>query len=116
MVFLTCAALTWKHKGPRLLLVTFILGMLCVTIVGEFYITPKMTALKLQAAGEFVSGSEPQQRFLMWHRIASSLFVVNSLLGLLAVVYSGREPEKVNRKPMVASTQHPDPCDIFRGD
>lgn len=88
-VFLTCVALAWKHTGPRLLLVTFILGMLCVTIVGEFYITPKMTALKLQAAGEFVSGSDLQQRFLMWHRLASGLFVVNSLLGLLAIVYSG---------------------------
>lgn len=90
VIYLLCVAVAWARTGPRLFVPLLVIAMLGLTLAGEFYVTPKMAALKASVPGDFVPGSDPQVRFAMWHRIASGLFVCNSLLALLAVIFSNR--------------------------
>ena len=59
--------------------------MLAVIAVGEFGLAPHMQALKSAAGVGFAPDSVEYGKFALLHRISSSLFVVNSLLGLLLV-------------------------------
>ncbi|QID18155.1 DUF4149 domain-containing protein [Nitrogeniibacter mangrovi] len=59
--------------------------MLIITAVGQFGIQPIMAGLKAQVApGAQMSGAV-RADFGMWHGISSSLFLVCSLLGVVAL-------------------------------
>ncbi|MFO8024105.1 DUF4149 domain-containing protein [Thiohalophilus sp.] len=95
-VGLVCAALllliqTRKPtpKGWREWRRGLLLAMLLVIVIGEFVLQPMMAELK--AAG-LEEGSAAQQRFGMLHGISSSLFLFNSLAGLVLVIF-GLEPD-----------------------
>jgi len=64
-----------------------LVAMLGITAIGEYFILPKMTVLKLAAGGEFLPGSPLHQQFATLHGVSSALFVVNSVFGLLLVVW-----------------------------
>lgn len=64
--------------------------MLALIAVGQFGLQPQMAALKLQGIAE---GSAAATQFGRLHGIASSLFLVTSLLGL-ALVIAGSSSDK----------------------
>ncbi len=61
-----------------------LLFMLIVIIAGEFIIQPQMAQLKVQGLKE---GSEAAVQFGRLHGIASVLYMLNSLTGLILVVF-----------------------------
>ena len=61
-----------------------LLGMLLVIVLGEFVLQPMMVELK--QAG-LIEGSAAQQRFGMLHGMSSTLFLFNSLAGLVLVIF-----------------------------
>jgi hypothetical protein len=60
--------------------------MLVVTAVGEFGIAPLMQQIKYQANGILMPGSDLHHQFGVLHAVSSTLFLVNSLLGLWLVI------------------------------
>ena len=62
-----------------------VLLMLLLTLAGHFGIQPIMQSLKDQAMPYAVMQSVFADRFARWHGIASILYLVQSMLGLLLV-------------------------------
>ena len=65
-------------------------AMLVLVIAGEFGIQPVMESLRAQALPKQVMESVLRDRFMTWHGVASALFVIQSLLGLVLVVLHGK--------------------------
>lgn len=65
--------------GRRLFLILF---MLVLAVVGEFVLQPMMAELKQLG---LVAGSDVAHRFALLHGVASVLYLINSLAGLLLV-------------------------------
>lgn len=55
-------------------------AMLVVTVIGQYMVTPRIQAAK---AGD---GDRAAAEFARWHAVSSSLFVVNSVLGMALVL------------------------------
>lgn len=68
----------------------FVLVMLLLTAVGQFGIHPLLAQLKADALPREVMDSVLRDRFVAWHGIASILYLLQSLLGLMVVVCAGR--------------------------
>ncbi len=64
--------------------------MLLITLVGQFGLLPAMAELKQLASGAIQPGHPGYASFAWLHGISSTLFLINSLLGLLLVVYPRR--------------------------
>lgn len=64
-----------------------LLVMLLIIVIGEFYLQPLMADLKQAGITE---GSDNARQFAQLHGVASALFVINSLLGLILVVFGLR--------------------------
>ena len=64
----------------------FVVMMLLVTLAGEFGITPLMQDIKNSAGTALQKGTEAHSRFAVLHGISSSLFLLNSVAGLLLIV------------------------------
>lgn len=58
--------------------------MLLIVIIGEFIIQPQMSGLK--QAG-LLSSSEVSQQFDQLHLIATALYMLNCLFGLILIIY-----------------------------
>lgn len=71
-----------KFRLPLLVL------MLALVAIGEFVLQPMMAELKLQG---LVEGSDMAARFGILHGVASLLYLVNSVAGLLLLLVSWRE-------------------------
>jgi hypothetical protein len=71
----------WKHK-------TFILimAMLILLLAGHFVFQPMMAALKVQAFPFDVMQSGLASQFKLMHGLASILYLIQSLLGLVLVI------------------------------
>ena len=65
-----------------------LVAMLILVCIGEFVLQPVMAELKSQG---LVEGSETMKQFGMMHGIAAVLFLINSILGLVLIIYSVRE-------------------------
>jgi hypothetical protein len=65
------------------LIVWLLFVMLLLVVIGEFIIQPQMAELKLMG---LLPGSETSQQFDLLHRIASTLYTINSILGLALVM------------------------------
>lgn len=61
-----------------------LIAMLAVTAVGEFLLRPEMSVLR--DAG-LVEGTETAARFAYLHGLSSTLFLFNSLMGLILVMF-----------------------------
>lgn len=68
------------------------LVMLLLTLAGEFGVQPILASLKHQALPLEVLESVFRDRFAAWHGVASGLYVIQSVLGLLLVWLQGRDP------------------------
>ena len=64
--------------------------MALMTSASQFGIQPLMAQLKLDAMPREVMESVLRDRFAAWHGISSILYLVQSLLGLWLVIWSGR--------------------------
>ena len=64
--------------------------MLVLTLAGQFGVQPLLSALKQQAFPRQVMESLFRDRFVMWHGVASILFLLQSLLGLGLVLLQRR--------------------------
>ena len=67
-----------------------LLLMLGLTAASQFGIHPILAQLKADALPREVMESVMRDRFVTWHGIASILYLLQSLLGLLVVVGAGR--------------------------
>ena len=61
-----------------------LLLMLVLVVIGEFVIQPQMAQLKLQGLAE---GTAAAAQFTKLHGIASILYMLNSLTGLILVIF-----------------------------
>jgi len=68
--------------------------MLVLVATGEFVLQPMMESLKLQG---LIEGSEAKKQFGMLHGIASTLYMLESLLGL-ALVTAGLSASSLMKK------------------
>lgn len=67
-----------------------VLLMLALSLAGQFGVQPVLEGLRAQALPREVMESVLRDRFATWHGIASILYVVQSVLGLVLVVMMGR--------------------------
>lgn len=67
-----------------------VLLMLALTCAGEFGVQPVMAALKAQALPQQVMESVLRDRFATWHRVASGLYVIQSVVGVVLAIQLGR--------------------------
>lgn len=67
-----------------------VLAMLALTAAQHFGIQPIIESLKTQAFPRDVMRSMVRDRFAAWHGIASILYLVQSLLGLVLVLRQGK--------------------------
>ena len=101
------AVIGWVGLGAAAYVVLFLLGrwggqafkrsVLWLTLLtaglvaaSQFGIQPLMAQLKVDALPRDVMESVIRDRFVAWHGISSILYLVQSLLGLWLVVWSGR--------------------------
>jgi len=63
--------------------------------ISLFYLTPEIAGLRDMAGGAIEKGTEIHKRFALLHGIASGLYLLVSLLGLLLVI---RQPERASCK------------------
>ena len=69
---------------PRVVL-GCVLAMLTLTAIGHFALQPIMAELKAQAPpGEMLEGAS-RDRFALWHGVSSAMFLVQSVLGIVAI-------------------------------
>lgn len=66
------------------------LAMLVLVLAGEFGVQTVMDSLRAQALPKEIMESVLRDRFTTWHGVASVLYVIQSLLGLVLVVLHGR--------------------------
>ncbi len=64
--------------------------MALMTAASQFGIQPLMAQLKADALPREVMESVLRDRFATWHGVSSILYLIQSLLGLWVVVWSGR--------------------------
>lgn len=76
-----------KWRFAVLLLITVFIS------INLFFLTPEIAALREMAGSVLQKGTELHGRFAMLHGIASGLYLLVSLLGLLLVI---RQPEQVS--------------------
>ncbi len=69
-----------------------VLAMLALTLVGEFGVQPVLASLKDQALPKEVMTSVFRERFAAWHGVASVLYLIQCVLGLMLVWLHGRNP------------------------
>mgnify|MGYP003340094026 CR=1 FL=1 len=62
-----------------------VLTMLLITLAGEFWVQPILEGLKGQALPQNVMESVFRDRFAAWHGVASVLYLIQSVLGVLLV-------------------------------
>lgn len=67
-----------------------VLVMLVITAVGQFGIQPVMEGLKAQAGVGVEMSGALRERFALWHGVSSSLYLLASLFGALAIWRSVR--------------------------
>lgn len=62
------------------------LAMVALILIGHFGVQPIIQSLKMQGGAAEVMQSMTADRFARWHGIASVLYVMQSLLGLMLVI------------------------------
>jgi hypothetical protein len=86
VVFYLLDAATWRY-----LVILVIVGIISLNL---FYISPEIASLKATAAAAIVKGSELYNQFAVLHGLASGLYLLVSLLGLLLVISQAGEKKK----------------------
>jgi hypothetical protein len=69
-----------------------VLAMLALILIGEFGVQPVLAAIRSQALPAEVMESVFRDRFATWHGVASVLYLMECLLGVVLVWLQGRDP------------------------
>ncbi|AXS80544.1 DUF4149 domain-containing protein [Dechloromonas sp. HYN0024] len=80
----------WGGRVVRSAVFWLVFVMALLAAASQFGIQPLMAQLKLDALPREVMESVLRDRFAAWHGISSILYLVQSLLGLWLVLWSGR--------------------------
>ncbi|MBK6357332.1 MAG: DUF4149 domain-containing protein [Betaproteobacteria bacterium] len=80
----------WGGQVVKRAVFWLVVLMALMTAASQFGIQPLMAQLKLDAMPREVMESVLRDRFAAWHGISSILYLVQSLLGLWLVIWSGR--------------------------
>lgn len=80
----------WRGQVVRRSVFWLVLLMAALVMASQFGIQPLMAQLKADAWPRDVMESVMRDRFAAWHGISSILYLVQSLLGLWLVMWSGR--------------------------
>ena len=86
-VLLLGSILRQGQSALRTMRVWLLVAMLLLAAVGEFGLQPMMAQLKAQGLAE---GSAQAAQFVRLHGVASVLYLINSLCGLLLVGLGGK--------------------------
>ncbi len=70
-----------------------VLTMLVLILAGQFGVQPVLVAIKDQALPAEVMESVFRDRFATWHGVASVLYLIECLLGVVLVWLQGRNPD-----------------------
>ena len=65
--------------------------MLLLVLIGQFVLQPILANLKVQALPLDVMKSTFAPQFKTWHAVSSILYLIQSLLGIVLVLYSTRQ-------------------------
>jgi MFS family permease len=86
------AFLAARHGRPALRSLPFwlVVAMLLLTVAGHFGIQPVIAEIKLAAWPRDVLEGALKQRFAFWHGVASVVYLIESLLGLVLVAVQER--------------------------
>jgi hypothetical protein len=87
MIYLAAQSGTRALRHPLFLIAA---TMLLLVMAGEFILQPEMAALKAQALPADVMHSPLSDRFQFLHHVASSLYLVECLLGIALVLKAKR--------------------------
>ena len=87
LVFLTYR---WGGQVFKRAVFWLVIAMALLTAASQFGIQPLMAQLKADALPREVMESVLRDRFAAWHGVSSILYLVQSVLGLWLVVWSGR--------------------------
>lgn len=80
----------WGGQAFRRSVLWLVLTMAVLAAASLFGIQPLMAQLKADAWPRDVMDSLMRDRFVAWHGVSSILYLVQSVLGLWLVVWSGR--------------------------
>jgi len=80
----------WRGQVFKRAVFWLVILMALMVAASQFGIQPLMAQLKADALPREVMESVLRDRFAAWHGISSILYLVQSLLGLWLVVWSGR--------------------------
>jgi hypothetical protein len=80
----------WGGQVLRRAVFWLVILMALLTAASQFGIQPLMAQLKVDALPREVMESVLRDRFATWHGVSSILYLVQSVLGLWLVVWSGR--------------------------
>ncbi len=80
----------WGGQVLRRAVFWLVIVMALLTAASQFGIQPLMAQLKADALPREVMESVLRDRFVAWHGVSSILYLVQSVLGLWLVVWSGR--------------------------
>lgn len=80
----------WRRQVLGRAVFWLVLAMALLSAVSLFGIQPLMLQLKAEALPRDVMESVLRDRFVTWHGISSILYLMQSMLGLWLVVWSGR--------------------------
>ena len=69
-----------------------VMAMLVLILIGQFGVQPVLAAIKDQALPAEVMESVFRDRFATWHGVASVLYLIECMLGVLLVWLQGRDP------------------------
>lgn len=68
-----------------------VLAMLTLVLAGHFGVQPILAQLKQDALPHLVMESALRDRFAVWHGVSSTLFLIQSILGVLLVMWQRHE-------------------------
>lgn len=89
--YLTLYMVSVKGRGIKAAPVFWIvLLMLCLTLVGHFGVQPVMAQLQADALPSRIMQSNLRDQFVSWHRVSTTLYLLQTLLGIALVVLQER--------------------------
>jgi hypothetical protein len=80
----------WRRQVFGRAVSWLVLAMALLSVVSLFGIQPLMLQLKAEALPREVMDSVLRDRFVIWHGVSSILYLMQSMLGLWLVIWSGR--------------------------
>lgn len=84
VLLLAAAAARSRSRVWRDWRAAVLLGMLVITLLGQFGLAPRMQELK-EFAAQHPPATEAWREFVWLHKLSGTLFLLNSLLGLVLV-------------------------------